>query len=48
MAPMDIAQFNALIHSKKDDSELISVLRDLMSVEVGTFTGPVSMFWGGW
>jgi hypothetical protein len=45
MAPMDIKQFNALIHSKKSDSELISVLRDLMSADVQAFTKPVSLLW---
>jgi hypothetical protein len=29
-APLDISQFNALLHSKKGDSELFSALRELM------------------
>jgi hypothetical protein len=48
MAPMDIKQFNALIHSKKSDSELISVLRDLMSADSDTFSGSASMLWFFW
>jgi hypothetical protein len=29
--PLDISQFNAMLHSKKGDSELFSALRELTS-----------------
>jgi hypothetical protein len=48
MPTLDISQFNALLHSKKGDSELISVLRELMSADTETFTGSVSLFWYLW
>jgi hypothetical protein len=46
-APMDIAQFNALLHSKKDNSELISMLRELMSADVEILAKPV-ILWTAW
>jgi hypothetical protein len=48
MPPMDIKQFNALLHSQKGDSELISVLRELTVADVRYFIGPVSLFWSAW
>jgi hypothetical protein len=45
MPPMNISQFNALLHSKKDQSELISVLRELTSADVRAFIEPVSLIW---
>lgn len=47
MAPLDIAKFNALLHSKEEHSELISVLRELTSVDVDNFSAPVA-FWYFW
>jgi hypothetical protein len=36
-APLDISQFNALLHSKKSDSELISVLREFTMADAKIF-----------
>jgi hypothetical protein len=48
MPTLDISQFNALLHSEKKHSGLISALRELMSADLGVFIGPVSMFWSFW
>jgi hypothetical protein len=48
MPPMDIKQFNALLHSQKGDSELISVLRELTSADTRIFVGFTALlqfFW---
>jgi hypothetical protein len=37
MPPLDISQFNALLHSKKSDSELISVLREFTMADAKIF-----------
>jgi hypothetical protein len=47
-APLNIAQFNALLHTKRDQSELMSALRELRSVDIAAFVEPVRMFLSYW
>ncbi len=50
-SPMDIAQFNALLHSKKDQTQLMSALFKLTTIsDLETFTLVLQPqgLWGGW
>ncbi len=50
MAPMDITQFNALLHSKKDQSDWMSALRAITvirNLEDLDEVGPMGQ-WAGW
>jgi hypothetical protein len=44
-SPLNIVQFNALLHSKKDQTELLSALKELTSVDVEIFANPVILMW---
>jgi hypothetical protein len=50
-APLNIAQFNALLHEKRGQSELMSALSELTTVRdlevLGAGLIPTGM-WGGW
>jgi hypothetical protein len=43
--PLNISQFNALLHSRKDQPELISALRELTSVDMVVFGDPTILRW---
>jgi hypothetical protein len=45
MAPMNIAQFNAMLHSKEDQSELMSALHELNSIDIEIIVKPN---WSAW
>jgi len=44
-APLNIAQFNALFHSRKDQAELMSALRGLTSADLVIFSDPTILRW---
>jgi hypothetical protein len=48
MALMDISQFNALLHSKKNHSELISALSELTNVRDLDVLHNILQPLGGW
>ena len=47
-APMDIAQFNAMLHSKKDQTQLISSLYKVSTISDSEELGKVfqAVLWG--
>jgi hypothetical protein len=47
-APMDIAQFNALLHSKKDQTQLLSALHELTSISDLEVLNNIQIAMGGW
>lgn len=50
-APMDIAQFNALLHSKKDQTQLMSALYELTTIsdlEILVNSMAPQGLWGYW
>jgi hypothetical protein len=50
-APMDIARFNALLHSKKDQTQLMSALYDLTMIndlEILVRSMSPQALWGAW
>jgi hypothetical protein len=50
-APMDIARFNALLHSKKDQTQLMSALYELTTIsdlEILVRSMSPQNLWGAW
>jgi hypothetical protein len=50
-SPMDIAQFNALLHSKKDHTQLMSALYTMTTIsDMDIFFSALSpqSVWSGW
>jgi hypothetical protein len=47
-SPLNIVQFNALLHSKKDQTELISALQGLTSADIEEFAEPEALFLFFW
>jgi hypothetical protein len=50
-APMDIARFNALLHSKKDQTQLMSALYKLTTIsDLEIFVNAMTpqSYWSGW
>ena len=50
-APMNIAQFNALLHSKKDQTQMMSALQALTTIsDLELFVNAIQpqAMWGGW
>ncbi len=46
--PLNIAQFNALLHSKKDQTQLISALSELTTISDLEVLNKVLTPMGGW